>query len=201
MYSLSPQPAYDFVRHHENLLEVSKKNLQYEDGEDENVVAGGLTSFSTARWTVRAICFERVIDNYNTIIKLWDECLRADLQPDIRGQIIGSSTQMTSFYFLFRLNLGSTIFRRTDNLSATLQKANMSSVSGQYNTKLTTDALKSIQNEESFKAFFQTVLKKEALAYISGPRLPRKRQAPARYEVGEAEHWCPQTAEDRFKPI
>ena len=44
------------------------------------------------------------------------------------------------------------------------------------------------------KAFFQTVLKKkETLAYISEPRLPRKRRAPARYEVGEAEHWYPQT--------
>ena len=54
----------------ENLLGELKKNLYYEDGENKDVVAGGLTSFSTTRWTVRAICFERVIDNYDAIIKL-----------------------------------------------------------------------------------------------------------------------------------
>ena len=39
----------------ENFLGELKKNLQYEDGEYEDVVAGGLTSFSTTRCTVRAI--------------------------------------------------------------------------------------------------------------------------------------------------
>ena len=39
------------------------------------------------------------------------------------------------------------------------------------------------------------------MAYISEPRLPRKRRVPARYEVGEAEQWYPQTAEDLYKPI
>ena len=83
----------------ENLLGKFKKNLYYEDGEGEDVVAGGLKSFSTTRWTVRAICFERVIDNYDAIIKLWDECLKVNLQPDVRGRIIGCSTQMKSFDF------------------------------------------------------------------------------------------------------
>ena len=85
----------------ENLLGEFKKNLYYEDGEGEDVVAGGLTSFSTTRWTVRAICFERVIENYDAIIKLWDECLKANLQPDVRGRIIGCSTQMKSFDLFF----------------------------------------------------------------------------------------------------
>ena len=184
----------------ENLLGELKKSLQYED-EDDNVVAGGLTNFSATRWTVRAICFERIIDNYDAIIKLWDECLKTKLEPDVRGRIIGCNTQMKSFDFYFGLNLGLTIFRHTDNLSATLQKANMSSISGQHNTKLTTDALKSIRNEEAFKAFFQTVLKKkESLVYISEPRLPRKSRAPERYEVGEAEPWYPQTA-DLYRPL
>ena len=109
---------------------------------EEDAAAAGLTKFSATRWTVRAICFERVIDNYNVILKLWDEWLKTKLQPDIRGQIIGCSTQMKSFDFYFGLHLGVTTFRHTDNLSATLQKANMSSISGQHNTKLTTEVLK-----------------------------------------------------------
>jgi hypothetical protein len=92
----------------ENLLGELKENLQYEDKEDEDkeeedaAAAAGLTKFSATRWTVRAICFERVIDNYNVILKLWDECLKTKLQPDIRGRIIGCSTQMKYFEDLYR---------------------------------------------------------------------------------------------------
>ncbi|XP_028407434.1 zinc finger MYM-type protein 1-like [Dendronephthya gigantea] len=186
----------------ENLFGTLKENLQYEDEMDEDAVAGGLTKFSATRWTVRAICFERVIDNYEVLLKLWDECLKTKLEPDVRGRIIGCSTQMKSFDFYFGLHLGMMIFRHTDNLSATLQKANMSSISGQRNAKLTTDALRGIRNEECFKAFFQTVLKKKkTLADISEPRLPRKRKAPARYEMGEAEPWHPKTSEDLYRKI
>ncbi|CAB3977444.1 zinc finger MYM-type 1-like [Paramuricea clavata] len=81
----------------ENLLGELKENLQYEDEEEEDAAAAGLTKFSATRWTVRAICFERVIDNYNVILKLWDECLKTKLPPDIRGRIIGCSTQMEVF--------------------------------------------------------------------------------------------------------
>ncbi|CAB4030796.1 zinc finger MYM-type 1-like [Paramuricea clavata] len=187
----------------ENLLGELKENLQYKDEEEEDAAAAaGLTKFSATRWTVRAICFERVIDNYNVILKLWDECLKTKLPPDIRGRIIGCSTQMESFDFYFGLHLGVTIFRHTDNLSATLQKANMSSISGQHNTKLTTEVLKGIRNEECFKSFFQTILKKkEALKDISEPEVPRKRKAPARYEVGEGEPWYPKTSEDLYRKI
>ncbi|CAB4016714.1 Hypothetical predicted protein [Paramuricea clavata] len=109
---------------------------------------------------------------------------------------------MESFDFYFGLHLGVTIFRHTDNLSATLQKANMSSISGQHNTKLTTEVLKGVRNEECFKSFFQTILKKkEALKDISEPRVPRKRKAPARYEVGEGEPWYPETSEDLYRKI
>ncbi|CAB3991857.1 zinc finger MYM-type 1-like [Paramuricea clavata] len=62
----------------ENLLGELKENLQYED-EEEDAAAAGLTKFSMTRWTVRAICLERVIDNYNVILKLWDECLKTKL--------------------------------------------------------------------------------------------------------------------------
>ncbi|CAB3991856.1 Hypothetical predicted protein [Paramuricea clavata] len=56
----------------------------------------------------------------------------------------------------------------------------MSSISGQHNTKLTTE--------------------KEALKDISEPKVPRKRKAPARYEVGR-EPWYTETSEDLYRKI
>lgn len=68
---------------------------------------------------------------------------------------------MKSFDFFFGLHLGQLIFRHTDNLSATPQKSTMSVVSGQRNAKLTTKALKRMRSDDSFKTFYETVLKKK----------------------------------------
>ena len=53
------------------------------------VVASGLTKFCATRWTVRATCFQRVIDNYDALLKLWNDCLETRLESDDRGRIIG----------------------------------------------------------------------------------------------------------------
>lgn len=43
----------------ENLLEQIKVNL----GDEKEMAAAGLTKFSVTRWTVRATCFQRILDN------------------------------------------------------------------------------------------------------------------------------------------
>ena len=53
----------------EHLLGELKKNLQYKDEDDNDAVAGGQTNFNATRWTVRAVCFERIIDNYDAVIR------------------------------------------------------------------------------------------------------------------------------------
>lgn len=68
--------------------------------------------------------------------------------------------------------------------------------------KLTTDALKQIRNDGSFKAFFETVLKKkELLDDVSDPEVPRKRRVPARFEDGQAEPSFPETSEDLYHRV
>lgn len=34
-----------------------------------------LSKLIVTRWTVRATCFQKSIDNYTLLLKLWDECL------------------------------------------------------------------------------------------------------------------------------
>ena len=88
-------------------------------------------------WTLRATYFQRVIDNYNALLKLWNDCLETRLESDVRGRIIGCQAQMKRFDFFFGLNLSQRIFSHTDNLSDTLQKASMSATGGQHDANLT----------------------------------------------------------------
>ena len=37
--------------------------------------SAGLTKFSTTRWRVRATCFQRILDNYEELLTLWNKCL------------------------------------------------------------------------------------------------------------------------------
>ena len=78
----------------------------------------------------------------------------------------------------------------------------MSAVSGERTAQLTTQALLKIWNEESFKDFCQTILKKkDPVTDISEPEVPRERTAQARYEVGEGAPWHPETSEDLYRKI
>lgn len=54
---------------------------------------------------MRGDLIESIIINYNSFEILWEECLEANLQPDIKGRIIGVQTQMQQFSLLFSLKL------------------------------------------------------------------------------------------------
>jgi hypothetical protein len=65
-----------------------------------------------------------------------------ELEPDVRGRIIGCQAQMKTFNFFFGLHLGQRVFSHTDNLSAALQKASLSATDAKHLTNLTVKALK-----------------------------------------------------------
>ena len=72
----------------ENLLGQIKSNIEMEDKEG-GILASGLIKFCATRWTVRATCFQRVrIDNYDALLKLWNDCLETRLESDVSGRII-----------------------------------------------------------------------------------------------------------------
>ena len=172
------------------------------EDEEEGISASGLTKLCVTRWTVRATCFQRVIDNYEALLKLWNDCLETRLESDVRGRIIGCQAQMKNFDFFFGLNLSQRIFSHTDNLSETLQKAGMSATSGQHNANLTKDALKKIRNDDCFATFYQTVLRKKQLhVSITEPEVPRNKRAPARFEVGTGTPLFPVTPEQVYRRI
>ena len=77
----------------------------------------------------------------------------------------------------------------------------MSAVSGQRLAQLTKSVLEKIRKDDSFSAFYSVVLRKGKDHAISDPLLPRKRQAPARIEVGNGQPTIPETPKDHYRRI
>ena len=109
---------------------------------------------------------------------------------------------MNSFNFLFGVLLGERLFSHTNNLSATLQKSNLSAVAGQNLAKQTVEILKRIRNDDSFNLFYDAVLeRKKSLPDVGEPLLKRKTQAPARYFFCQASAEHPSTPRDHYQKI
>ena len=102
----------------EFLLGEIQGNLEGPESEAEGILC-------PTRWTVRASCFQRILDNYAALLQEWtislDEKLRYEWKSDMSGRIIGCQMQMNAFDFSFALNLGQRLLSQTDNLSRTLQ--------------------------------------------------------------------------------
>ncbi|KAK2557068.1 Zinc finger MYM-type protein 1 [Acropora cervicornis] len=153
-------------------------------------------------WTVRASCFQRIIDNYSALLQEWIVCLDQKLQADVRGRVIGCEAQMNTFDFFFGLNLGERLFSHTDNLSKTLQKTKMSAVSGQRVANVTKQVLEKMRNNECFKSFYDTVLvKSKQHPSVSEPALPRQRRAPSTFEIGTGAPSYPTTPQDHYRRV
>ena len=57
----------------ENILACIKEQVEIESEPEEK--ANDITKLSQTEWTVRATCMQRVIDNYEAIVKVWMHCL------------------------------------------------------------------------------------------------------------------------------
>ena len=184
----------------ETILGAVKDNIEEQSSNKEN--CAGILKLCPTRWTVTAACYDRILLNYASLFKAWEVCLEGRVDPDVRGRILGCDSQMKTFNFFFGLHLSKRLFSHTDNLSKTLQSPSLSAAAGQHLASLTVETLQRIRNEASFDAFYDVVLiKVQQHPVISEPTVPRKRRAPARYEMGNAEPTYPDTARDHYRKI
>ena len=174
------------------------------EDEQEGILASGLTKFCATRWTVRATCFQRVIDNYDALLKLWNDCLETRLESDVRGRIIGCQAKMKKLDFFFGLNLSQRIFSHTDNLSET-GLTESRHVSHQWTTQCQPDEGCTQEDQKWWlfcNFFYQTVLHKKQLhVSITEPAVPRNKRAPGRFEVGTGKPLFPVTPEEVYRRI
>ena len=99
---------------------------------------------------MRGDSIESILMNYNSLNVVWEESLETNLQPDIKGRVIGEQAQMQQFSLLFGLKLCERILKVTDNLSKTLQNKSLSAAEVQHVTELTVTTLKNVRTENNF---------------------------------------------------
>ena len=104
----------------EQMLEQIKElSLSIED-ESERNQANWIGKLSTTRWTVRAKCSQRILENYSYLHELWSKCLEEpNLTRDVKTQIIGCKAQTEGFDLYFGLKLRKLLYSHTDKLSQT----------------------------------------------------------------------------------
>ena len=120
-----------------SLYEITEGELDDTDKDNHT----SLDKLCATRWMVRASCFNKILENYADLQKLWGVCLDEKLDTDTRSCIIGCQMQMESFSLYFGLLLSHRIYSLTDNLSKTLQKEKMSALSSQRLANLTTETI------------------------------------------------------------
>ena len=122
---------------------------------------------------------KRILDNYQSLMQLWEEYLEERLDQETRARIIGCKSQMESFYFFFGLNLSHKLYAMTDNLSKSLQATKMSAIKGRKSADLVITTLKDIRKDDQFQLFYDAVKKvANSIKVIAQQAMPRKRKRP-----------------------
>ena len=200
--SLMPS-AFDVVAEISKLVKKSpKRDAIFEKLKSELAPdCPGFRVLCPTRRTVRAASMESVLNNYEVLLRLWEELLARNLDSDMRARIIGVQAQMMTFDFLFGVLVGSVLLRHTDNLSTSLQQKSLSAAQGQRLASLTIQVLESLRCEKEFSALFARGCQEQRRYEVSEPVLKRRRRAPCRFEVGEGEPEFPQTPQEYYRRI
>ena len=106
---------------------------------------------------------------------------------------------MMKFDFFFGVMLGRTVLSHSDNLSRTLQKADISASEGQNIAKMIVRCLKTLRTDNNFAFFWSKITRKTNQLNIDEPALPRKRKRTVRYESGNATPEFQSSAEEYYR--
>ena len=79
----------------ENLLGNINDNI--EKGQEDVEQIKKLTKLSTTRWTIQAKCMKRILDNYQSLMQLWEECLEERLDQETRAGLLVARAKWNRF--------------------------------------------------------------------------------------------------------
>jgi len=144
----------------------------------------GIRLLCPTRWTVRADALASILDNYETLLSTWEECLQLVRDTESKARINGVCSQMKTFDFMFGAVLGEMILRHSDNLSKTLQHKATSAAEGQVIAKMVIETIAKVRTE--FDLFWDKLLKKARSVDIEEPQLPRRRRVPRCLDDGNS---------------
>ena len=118
----------------------------------------------------------------------------------MKARIQGVAAQMKKFYFYFGVSLGLLILRHTDNLSRTMQKAEMSAAEGQEVMHSTLSTLQSIRDGSCLSQFWKRICASSNELNIEKPSLPRRQKTPRRSDDGSAPTF-PDTVQQHYRVV
>lgn len=153
------------------------------------------------RWTVKANAMASILQNYSNLMELWEWSIDHIKDTDMKARIRGVQAHMKKFDFLFGLILGETLLRNADNLSATVQRKDMTAAESKSVAMKTAKTLSSLRTDENFDLFWGKVNKIAELECVDNPALPRQRKMPARYETGNAQAEYHSSVQSYFRHI
>ena len=163
----------------------------------------GMRVLCPTRWTVRAEALQSILDNYSVLHELWIESIDIVKDTERKARILGVASQMKNFDYFYGVSLGNLILRHSDNLSRTLQKADISAAEGQAVAAMTVQTLQSLRSDSNFTLFWKKVTKFAYTLEVGAPHLPCRRKVPRRLEVGnvESDGDFPTTPEVHYRHI
>ena len=113
----------------ENLLGEIQSNIEgITEGEEfVKLKVTTLDKLCPTRWTVRAKCYQKIIDNYESLVELSQTSLKnGKLVLDVKSRITGCLAQMCKFRFYYGLDIVYKFYFLTDSLSKALQNKKIS---------------------------------------------------------------------------
>lgn len=182
----------------DNHLEKMKSEMSNDDQEKN---APRVLSFCPTRWTVRGKTLDSILKNYSSLQNLWEWALENCTDTEMKARIRGVSKHMEEFDFYFGVVLGELLLRHSDNLSATLQKEEMSAAQAQNIAQMTLTALSSLRSDESFSLFWNKGLMLSKEVGVNEPTLPRQKKAPSRFENSSDGHYFPTDVKEHYRTI
>ena len=68
-------------------------------------IEGKLDKHCVMRWTVSAVFFRKIMENYQALLQFMRDSLKDKLNFEIKSQIVGCKKELESLSFFFGLNL------------------------------------------------------------------------------------------------
>ena len=65
----------------------------------------GFRVLCPTRWTVKAESMKSILDIWFALQQVWDETLDGNLEPEIKGRIIGVKSQMNTFNYFYGVTM------------------------------------------------------------------------------------------------
>ena len=106
---------------------------------------------------------------------------------------------MKTFNYCYGISLGNLTLQHSDNLSRTLQKADILAAEGQEVASMTLQTLKSLWSDANSKLFWTKATRMADKLEVSKLCLPRHKKVPRRLDDGSANTDFPATPEDHCR--